>query len=219
MRGILPAVGALLAPAAFADELSDAHKRLLGRGDLQFEFTPPPQVVHTPPPSDNWLARFLDTLAPVFNVIFWGALAAAVIALAYFIGREAWLARRGRDNRIQTRTETQETNYRPEASRARALLEDADRLAAEGRYDEAVHTLLHRSIEDIEKRAPRAIRPAQTSREIARLDVLPGSVRNAFAPLVRAVERSWFGGLPVDRDVYAVCRDSYVQFALPEAWS
>jgi hypothetical protein len=216
LRASASFVAALLAPVARADELDDAHKKLRGRGDLQFEFTVPQERPR--PPANNWFFEFLDALGPVFNLIFWIGLAAIVLMLAFFIGREVLRARYGRDDRKKPRADVQETSYQPAPEKARALLDDADRLAAQGLYDEAVRTLLHRSIDDIEQRSPRAIRPAQTSREIARLSILPPSVRAAFDPLVRAVERSWFGGLPLDNDGYQACRKSYADFALPEAW-
>ena len=216
LRAFALIVAALLAPVARADELDDAHKKLRGRGDLQFEFTVPQPRPR--PPANNWFFDFLDALGPVFNLIFWGGLAAIVLTLAFFIGREVIRARYGRDEKKQTRAEVQETSYQPAPEKARALLDDADKLAARGLYDDAVRTLLHRSIDDIEQRSPRAIRPAQTSREIARLSILPAPVRAAFDPLVRAVERSWFGGVPLDSEGYQACRKSYADFALPEAW-
>jgi len=217
LRALPLLVAAMLAPAAHADELDEAHRKLLQRGDLQFQFTVP-QERPRQPPANNWLTDLLDSLGPVFNIIFWVGLTAILLALAYFIGREIVRARYGSDDRKQTKAAVQETVYQPAPEKARALLDDADRLAAQGLYDEAVRTLLHRSIDDIEQRAPRAIRPAQTSREIARLSILPPSVRAAFDPLVRAVERSWFGGIPLDSDGYQVCRKSYADFALPGAW-
>lgn len=216
LRAFFLVIGAMIAPAAVADEVDDAHKRLLQRGDLQFEFKEP--LPDPPPPSSGGLADFLAPLGSFFNLVFWGALAAVVLAIAYFIFREIAQARYGRDAKLRTSEPVQTTQYRPEPERARALLQDADQLAQLGRYEEAVRTLLHRSIDDIEGRTPRAIRRAQTSREIASLPILPEPVREAFAPLVRAVERSWFGGLPLGAEDYHACRESYARFALPEAW-
>lgn len=215
LRALFLVIGAIIAPAALADDVDDAHRRLLQRGDLQFEFKDPPP--EPPPPSSGGL-DFLAPLGSFFNLVFWGALTAVVLAIAYFIFREVAQARFGRDAKTRTSTPVQTTQYRPEPERARALLQDADQLAELGRYDEAVRTLLHRSIDDIEGRTPRAIKRAQTSREIASLPVLPEPVREAFAPLVRAVERSWFGGLPLGAEDYGACRDSYARFALPEVW-
>lgn len=203
---------------AFADEFDKRHKELLGRQDLQFAFTP--EKIPEPPPS--WLrglTEFLSALGPIFEIIFWGAIALGVAALAWFIAREFWNSRIGVNPKIKDKTPVQVTDYRPAPARARALLEEADRLAAAGRYDEAARTLLHRSIEDIEERIPQSIKKAQTSREIAGLDVLPDVVRSAFRPITRAVEQSWFGGRPLDAESYQACRKAYADFALAESWT
>jgi hypothetical protein len=202
---------------ALADEFDRRHKDLLGRQDLQFAFTP--EEIPEPPPS--WLrgvAEFFRALGPIFEVIFWGALALMIGAIVWFIAREFWNSRFGRNPKIKDKSVVQVTDYRPEPARARALLEEADRLAAEGRFDEAARTLLHRSIADIEERIPQSIKKAQTSREIAGLDVLPDVVRHAFRPITRAVEQSWFGGRPLNAESYQACRKAYADFALPESW-
>src|SRR3546814_10172873 len=50
-----------------------------------------------------------------------------------------------------------------EAGAARALLAEADALAAEGRFAEAAHLLLYRSVEDIEGRRPGLVKPDRKS--------------------------------------------------------
>ncbi len=215
MRVALFIGGGVFAPAAFADELDEAHRRLLQQKDLQFTFDPPPQMA--PPQPDPGLLEFLRFLEPVFTLIFWGGLAAIVLAILFFIGREVWKVRYGRVA-APASAPVQQSVYRPEPERARALLKDADALAAEGRFEDAVRALLHRSIDDIEQRSPRSVRRAQTGREIARLPVLSAAASEALAPLVRAVERSWFGGARLDESDYGACRKAYADFALPEAW-
>jgi hypothetical protein len=208
---------ALPGPAA-ADEFERRHRDLLNRQDLQFEFSGAESVVQTPA-EWVWLTDLLDAISPFFNLIFWSALAVAALALLWFIGRETLASRFGRNPRIKAPAAVQQTGYRPEPAKAKALLEEADRLAAMGRFDEAAHTLLHRSIEDIEQRIPQSIRKAQTSREIAGLPALTEAVRGAFAPITRAVEQSWFGGRKLDAQGYQVCRKAYADFALAESWS
>src|SRR5690606_24390339 len=85
-----------------------------------------------------------------------------------------------------------------EAGAARALLAEADALAAEGRFSEAVHLLLHRSVEDIEGRRPGLVKPAMTSRELSDARDLPSVARDAFSRIARAVEISLFGGRSID---------------------
>ncbi len=73
-------------------------------------------------------------------------------------------------------------------------LEDATRLAAEGRYGEAIHALLLAAIHHFAARAHMTVQPSRTSRELARLLPLRSESRAAFDELVRAVERTLFGG-------------------------
>ena len=109
--------------------------------------------------------------------------------------------------------------WRPTPQQARMLLTDADALAAQERFAEAVHLLLLRSIQDIDLFRPRVVQRAFTSREIQHLDVLPPSLRNAFSEIMRVVESSFFGGLPVNSSDFMRCRSDYEQFALPDAWN
>ncbi len=71
----------------------------------------------------------------------------------------------------------------------------------------------------MEGRRPRAVRPALTARDIARLESLPAAARGPFQMIAEVVERSFFGGRPVDADAFARCRQAYQAFALPEAWA
>jgi hypothetical protein len=112
-----------------------------------------------------------------------------------------------------------EPAWRPTPERARALLEDADRLAAEGRYEEAAHLLLFRSIDDLSDRKPGAVRPALTSRDIAQLDAIPAAARAAFGRIAEVVERSFFGGRPVGAEGFAECRTAYQAYAFAEGWT
>lgn len=79
--------------------------------------------------------------------------------------------------------------------------------------------ILHRSIEEIDDRRPRLVRPAFTAREIGRLDDIPQSARATFAAIAAVVEHSLFGGRPVDAAAFAACRRAYAAFALPGAWT
>ncbi len=75
--------------------------------------------------------------------------------------------------------------------------EDASRLAAEGRYAEAVHALLLAAIRHFAERSRTAVPPSRTSRELVRLLPLGPETREAFTELVRTVELSLFGGAAV----------------------
>lgn len=82
-----------------------------------------------------------------------------------------------------------------EAEPVRELdVEDATRLAAEGRFGEAIHALLLAAIRHFAARAHMDIQPSRTSRELVRLLPLTGDSRPRFNELVMAVERTLFGG-------------------------
>lgn len=199
------------ADRAAGDALAQAHASLMRQSDLQFDFGR-----FVPPPPPDWLKpllHLLDQLAPVFRWVFWIGLALGVGAILLFIGRELIGARFPSLRR--KRKAAVEPDWRPAAARARTLLEDADRLAAAGRYGEAVRLILLRSIEDIDERWPRQVRPALTSRDIAALAILPDAARRTFFGIAQVVEHSLFGGRPVDADQFAACRDAYQAFALP----
>jgi len=197
--------------------LAAAHDRLLHTPGLQFDFN----AVPPPPTLPQWLIalfKLLGNLQPVFEILFWAGVAILIGLIVYFIVREGlryYLAARP-----DARTEPEHgPDWRPPAARARALLADVDRLAAQGLFAEAVHLLLFRSIEDIDARRPRALTPALTSRDIVGLKEIPAAARNAFARITAAVEWSFFGGRTVSAGDFAECRRAYEAFAFPDAWS
>lgn len=210
--------------AAFAalenDRFAEAYARLRADGSYQFEFaeTPPP------PEPPGWLAAFgefvasiFGALAPLFEIIFWIGLILIGAGAAYFIGREIY--RFARKDRSKDAAEQAETAYRPARELARALLEEADRLAAEGRYGDAVHVLLFRSIEDIQEHRPDRVKIAMTSREIARIPILSAPAARSFARIAATVEACHFAGKRIGADAFAECRDAYLSFAAAEEWA
>ena len=199
-----------------SDAFARAHDSLLRGKDLQFE----PSAAPKPPDLPDWLlaiGKALGAAAPYLAYVFWGCLILGAGIILYFVIREL----------ITTRWPSMKPNkgpvlndeaWRPSAAKARTLLEDADRLAAAGRFAEAVHLILFRSIEDIEGKRPDLIRPALTSRDIAQLDGVPERVRRTFSDIARVVERSFFGGRSVGAEEFAACRQAYEGFAFTEAW-
>ena len=209
------------APNSAAHGLEAAHRALLQRRDLQFDlpgFKPP-----TPREPPHWLKALGDFLGslfgglgPIMEVLFWGLVAAAVAGVIFLIAREVgWteIIRKRRKPRLAP------VDYRPDAEVARALLADADELAAQGRFAEAVHILLLRSIEDMQRFRPGSVRPAATSRDIAGLEVLPVTARPAFAAMAERVEVSLFGARAVDAEGFARARSDYEAFAFTKAWA
>jgi hypothetical protein len=194
-------------------KLAAAHEALLKTRGIQFDFAGVP----APPPPPTWLkplAEAIKVILPVLPYLFWGGVILGAGLIVYFIARELvperWFRRK--------KTAVAAVDWRPEPEKARALLEDADGLAAAGRFEEAIHLLLFRSIDDLRSRRPGAVKPALTSRDIAALETLPTGPRAAFASLARAVELTFFGGRPAGADEFGAARADYEAFAFAEGW-
>ena len=181
------------------------------------DFRPPPE-----PKSPEWLEALGRWLKSVFDPLgqalgmSWPVLSKVLIAIAVLsVLMLAWrmLAPwlEGRGNRAPR---TDEPDWTPPQAAAMALLEDADRLAAEGRFDEATHLLLSRSVAQIAAVRPGWVNPASTAREIAAHAGLPGKARSAFAVIAGRVERSLFALVPLDAAAWQAARGAYADFAL-----
>lgn len=91
-------------------------------------------------------------------------------------------------------------------------LGDADALAAGGRFAEAIHVLLLRTLEELARRLPAALPRALTSREVLAAVRLPAEAREALADLVGVVEVTHFGGTTPGAGDYRACLDRYRRF-------
>jgi hypothetical protein len=205
---------AATAQAAAEAKLAAAHRAMRKAEGLQFDFASiePPKV----PEWVRWVGEIFQALWPVIKWVFILGLAITAAFVLYVILREIGAIRLPG---FKKGGMGPEPAWRPTPERARALLEDADRLAAEGRYEEAAHLLLFRSIDDLSDRKPGAVRPALTSRDIAQLDAIPAAARAAFGRIAEVVERSFFGGRPVGAEGFAECRTAYQAYAFAEGWT
>jgi len=207
------------------DKLGPAHEALLRQTDLQFKLTQAPP----PPKPPDWLIKLLEplgkalgsgvkALAPVAPYIFWTGVALGAAFILFLIGQRLFAVKRGLVMG-GLKLAGGETPWRPAPEQARALLEEADRLAADGQFVEAAHLILLRSIQDIQARRPRAVAISLTSRDIAGLEALPPPARVLFSGIAEAVEISLFGGRPLGREGYARCRDAYSSFVEAGNWA
>lgn len=185
--------------------------------EIQFAPLPPPKPVTTPAWLD-WLdgllravfgplAKALVQAWPVIQYLLAGLGIALLAWLLWTLIAPAlgWRPRRGA-----------EEPWTPTREEALALLEDADRLAAQGRFGEAAHLLLQRSVGQIRAARPAALVPASTAREIANLPQLPERARAAFALIAARVERCLFALRDLDAGDWAAARAAYADFALTD---
>lgn len=198
-----------------AARLAEAHRHLLADSSIQFDL---PTFVQPEPPA--WLkplAELIRWIAPAFPYVFWTCAGIGAAVILFLILRELAGAR-WRLPWWRKAADEDDEDWRPSEDAARALLEDAERLAREGRYAEATHLLLQRSVEDITQRHPGLVRPSVTARDLAETPDMPARARNAFSAIARVVETSLFGGRPVDLSGWEACRNAYADFALAASW-
>lgn len=195
-----------------SEAFGHAHRRLVDDPSIQFDL---PGAKRPEPP--GWLEpllAFLRDNAPVLKPLFYAMLITAAAWIAWRVGGQ--LYRRWQEGRDVL---PDEEAWRPGAIAARQLLDEADGLAREGRFGDAAHLLLFRSIEDIDTRRPDLVQPALTSREIARAERLPEAAREAFATIASLVERSLFARRPLDASGWGEARAAYSRFALEGHWA
>jgi hypothetical protein len=223
---------------ATPERFNEAYRALRADRDIQFDLHP----VTPPAPTPAWLRAIVDWIgeafkpigrflawigsfmpdAPYARIILWSVLVAAICCLLWTLWtrlREGrWRLPRWRRRVRSAATKEQVDEWQPEAAPARAWLEEADALAAEGHYADAAHHLLIRSIEDIGRRRPGLVQPALTSRDLAAAPAMPMRARQLFAGIAAVVERSLFGGRSVNADEWAGCRSAYADFVQTPTW-
>ncbi len=205
-----------------ADGFARDWQALRADGDIQFAPLAQPEAQ---PPPDWWLdfVDFLERLfAPVADffsgaarligvsgqALMWGLLGLGAVLTVLILWRYLPRLRRRKTGGSEA------AEWSPEAGEALALLDDADRLAAEGRYDEATHLLLKRSVAQIAIVRPGLLDPSSTAREIASLPDLSEAARRAFATIATRVERSLFALRALTADDWQAARAAYADFAL-----
>lgn len=223
--------------ATATDRFDAAHAALKADPGVQFTLQrapPPPKPPAWVEPFFRWLGdvlrpvgRFLAWIDSFFpdwpfaRIFLWGVVALVVGLIVWGVYSRIRHGEWRLPRRIRlgvTPVAVAEEDWAPEAAPVREWLREADAMAAAGRYAEAVHHLLFRSIEDIARRRPKLVRPALTSRELSASEALPPPARDLFAGIARLVERSLFGGRQVDLIDWTDARAAYADFALPGTW-
>lgn len=190
-------------------EIDDSRDRVLSGGGYQTEMPkadrPPERLDFSIPP---WLAE----------ILFWGLVIVVGLVVAWFLfqliadlvlDRSPFKRNRERTATAPERVETPVMPRRPVDAHS---LAEADRLAAEGRFAEAIHLLLLVAMTRLHGELGPRVPPAMTGREILRLPSLPAAT---VAPLTRMVQLSeikHFGGRQAAEPDYRAARGDYLAF-------
>ena len=193
--------------------------------DASIQFAPLQQP--KPPEQAQWLKDFIawlghllgpvgEGLAWFFDLLgltgpAWPWIGGALLVVTLGLIGWRWLPWRKPG---ETAEDAGDDLWAPVREAALGLLEDADRLADEGRFDEATHLLLQRSVGHIAALRPGLLHPSSTAREIAALPVLSEAARGAFGTIAERVERSLFALRSLDAGDWQTAREAYARFAL-----
>ena len=193
------------------DEIEKAFRAVKRNDKYQFELAEP--IPRKPPSNfERAIGRFFDSLFsflfPLFRIIFYLGVGALILGAAYLIGRAIYETRFAIPE-VKKKEDPEIPLYQPAEAQARILLDEVDKLAAEGRYGEAVHTLLFRSIQDIDRNRPNVVRRSLTAREIGGLSVLTLEARKAFSTIAGVSELAHFGGVLVNESGFQTARNAY----------
>jgi hypothetical protein len=212
------------APVPAGDPVQD-WEAIRAQSDIQYSPVVPPKEIPRPESGRNWLADFFDWLSGMLKpvaemlgvswpVLQWILIGVGGLFLLYLLWKLVQPMARIRFKR--DKDETGDEGWVPDREQALALLDDADRLAAEGRFDEATRLLLQRSVGQIAAARPDWLGPSSTAREIAALPALPDRARSAFTAIAERVERSLFALRHLSADDWQAARTAYAEFALAD---
>jgi len=157
------------------------------------------------PPSSDFRLRIPDGLA---SFILWGAAIAAVLVILWTM----------RDNILQLfrRPVALEAESQPQVSLPPISVErlegaqlEADELASQGRFVEAMHVLLLRGLAELRRSFQLRFADSLTSRELLGLLPLPATTLEALTDIVERVELAYFGERAVVAGDYQACRESF----------
>lgn len=211
-RGIPLAVVALAmaASTAFAQAAADAQQAAadaIRRLDLQTEL---------PRGAEPDLGRFFSWhlhLPPIVGEILLGAIFCAALYLVYLFAVHARgdLFARWRLSTEGAVDPSAGDGHRPQAP-AEAMTA-ADELARQGRFVEAMHTLLLQSLADMRQRLNEQFADSLTSREILRNSRLPDNGRASLHEIIARVEWTYFGHHPAGPADYQACREKFSELS------
>lgn len=170
-------------------------------------------------PERNPFSKELDLIglgdfAEVLELLLWVALAVVVIFALYslFQTLDRWGQKRPQLDEEEAEPARRVTVDANEIFDS-ATLAEADRLAASGKYSEAVHTILIFSIGSLRTKLDLILNPSLTAREVVETVPIKEGERSALHLIVSKSELFHFGGRLANAADYAACRQSFLTFS------
>ena len=147
-------------------------------------------------------------LSPIIAMLMWALLIAGAVIIIFYVIKE--LAKGGRKDRVRADDQAIGEEPVPAPAELDRPLEDADALARQGKFAEAIHTLLLRTFQELALASK--ISPHLTSREILAKIPLLTDGRDALGELVAVVELTWFGDDVPGEPEWLRCRAQFDRF-------
>jgi hypothetical protein len=199
IAALVIACGGLGGAPALGQSKADIDReagRLARAQDLQTELP-----AYEPP---SWFKVHINR--NVVEILVWVAVGCGVVVLLYYL--RDMLPGRGLGQRSQW-DETSELSGRGPTRTDEAAQVEADELARQGRFVEAMHVLLLQGLNEMRKRLDLRFADSLTSREIVREANVPSNARTALRDIIGWVERAYFGTYLATANDYLACRQSF----------
>ncbi len=207
--GLLAELSPVMAQGA--DSGSDVAQRrdqVLASGDYQTDRPTPRELEELSDPielPEGLVEAILWTIAGIVGVMI------ALFLYNAFQSRAALRINRDHPQPTPRLVETPPSD--PQRALAARTLEEADALAAEGRFTEAIHLLLLVAMDRLKRELGNRLTPALTGREVLRLAPIPQAVVNPLSRMVSLSEIKHFGGRDAAAPDYAQCRADFLAFS------
>jgi len=226
---LAPTIYAPSALAATAEQINQAAQQILSDDRYQTILPTP----YTPPTNDgeyntdkqtdsSYKVEFdkkfdfnldLSNIGDIIKIVFWMIFAAAAILVIVYIVREVpFMVKRPRKDGV---TPDPDGKQKPAAQPIAIdiLLDQADTLARQGHYSDAVRALLVPCLASVlANNTQQILSTSLTNREILRHVTRPNTVTSALKHLIENEEQSHFGNTKATQNIYQSSRDQFIIF-------
>lgn len=148
---------------------------------------------------ENWLAQIFGHLAKFGARSPWLVVALRALLLGVLCVGLVWaLVRIERRSRLRLVPDMPPAANAPSAREWQLWFQDAQRMAAQGQWRDAIHFLYWASISRLESKRMWPADRARTPREYLRLFPAADARKDSLTALTRSFERTWYGGREAD---------------------